>query len=190
MPNRMGMLIQERLEAIRRRIGRIADRVAKGTYTPPRKLAPRTTPPRRPPWKPSELPINRGWLASLLAGQANSGSAQYRGGLDGVLRTPEFHALIEAAPGAMERPVRSLCWMLGLAPPDIQKRPRKPRQPRPPPEPPEPAAPEDMTGSEILQSPSAPDHLRAKWAKPPGSLSNRLYRKRPAPRARGSPKTA
>jgi hypothetical protein len=39
--------------------------------------------------------------------------------------------LIEAAPLTLGRPLRSLCWMLKLTPPEILAPPKRPRKPRP-----------------------------------------------------------
>ena len=44
---------------------------------------------------------------------------QYRGHLMDLLHDPEMVALIQAAPEAMGRPLRSLCRLLGLRPPPI-----------------------------------------------------------------------
>jgi hypothetical protein len=158
---------------------RLIPRLAAGTYKPRPKTGPRKTPPKRTPKPPDTPRKKRNWLSALLL-------EPHRGSLDRLLREPAMVALIQAAPGETVRPLRSLCFMLGLPAPDILKLPRKPRQPKARPETPKPAEPAAMTGSEILMSPSAPEHIRAQWAKPKGSISNRLYRKRRPPRAENS----
>jgi hypothetical protein len=166
----------ERLQAFLWRMERLTARLAAGTYKPRPKTGPRKNPIQRTPQKPTEARKKRNWLSALLL-------EPHRGSLDRLLREPAMVALIETAPAETVRPLRSLCFMLGLPAPDILKLPRKPRQPKARPETPAPAA---MTGSEILMSASAPEHLRAQWAKPKGSISNRLYRKRRPPRAKNS----
>ena len=52
-------------------------------------------------------------------------SQQARAALCHLFQDPEMIALMQAAPGAMRRPIRSLCWMLGTTPPSILARPRR-----------------------------------------------------------------
>jgi hypothetical protein len=64
----------------------------------------------------------------------------FAGMLDGLLHDPEMVALMQAAPAAMGRPIRSLCRMLGVHPPPAVALPRrKPAQraqrEKPPPDP-------------------------------------------------------
>jgi len=62
-------------------------------------------------------------------------------------------ALLAAAPAAMARPIRSLCWMLRVDPPAALDRPAKPRPPRQTPSAPEPppSSPPDPPLPEWLQ---------------------------------------
>ncbi len=70
---------------------------------------------------------NFGWLAALLGDDAPA----FRAALRDMLRDPEIMKLIEAAPNTLGRPLRSLCWMLKLTPPEILAPPKRPRKPRP-----------------------------------------------------------
>jgi hypothetical protein len=65
----------------------------------------------------------------------------HRNMIERMLGDPEIKALLEAAPAAMGRPIRSLCWMLGIDPPAILARPPRPRRPRPKKEKPAPFPP-------------------------------------------------
>jgi hypothetical protein len=103
-----------------------------------------------------------------------------RGWLGRMLQEPEVLALMETAPAEMSRPIRSLIWMLNFPKaeiPAILQRPRKPRTPRQ--KPAEPA----MTAEERRIA-------KAKWAKPRGSISNRIYRDYLPPGDRPPRKTA
>jgi len=83
----------------------------------------------------------------------------YRSQLENLLRDPEMAALLAAAPASLGRPLRSLCWMLRVDPPEILALPKKPRPPRkkppapePAPEAPEPAPPPRPEGPEWLRT--------------------------------------
>jgi len=86
----------------------------------------RPSPSTRSPWPPELLPATFGWLLPFLM----PGQIGIRSGLQDILRDPEMIALIEAAPVSLSRPLRSLCWMLGLRPPPILA-PRPGRAARP-----------------------------------------------------------
>jgi hypothetical protein len=145
----------DRISIFIRRMQWLIARLAAGTYKPRPKTGPRKKPIQRKPEPADKSPRRkRGWLvAALVEGQG------YRGGLGRLLRDPDMVALIEAAPAEMVRPLRSLCYMLGMPAPAVLPKLRapKPRAPRPK------RAP--MSAAE-----------KAKWAKPRGSISNRLYR--------------
>ena len=152
----VGLLI-ERLKGIRQRFNEIAARVQAGTYVP-RRSAPRQPGPKqytvRRPRQPSPLPPQtRGWLLKLVPEAAANGSQ-----FQFLFRDPAMAALLAAAPAALGRPLRSLCWMLGATPPPViaaPKRPAqppKPRKPRPKREPLPPAYP--------ITSPDAPAWMR------------------------------
>ncbi len=118
-----------RLGRMRAFIYRIIDMIRDGTYVPRQRKPleePRKTPEQKP--KPSGwIPQKFGWLAALLGDDA----AAFRGALRDMLRDPEIMELIEAAPITLGRPLRSLCWMLKLTPPEILTPPKRPRKPRP-----------------------------------------------------------
>ena len=116
--------INARIREIKLRITRIAERLRDGTYVP-RRTGPRRPPAIRRPWQPSKLPTKRGWLLKLVPD-----AVCFRSKLEILLCDPEMAALLAAAPEAIGRPFRSLCWMLRMPPPKILARPKKPRKPR------------------------------------------------------------
>jgi hypothetical protein len=123
----LALLILTRIRLINQRFGRIAARIRDGRYVCRIVAAPSrgATKPR----PPSELPQKFGWLLRLLPEAAG-----HRAQLEHLFRDAEMVALLEAAPKSLGRPLRSLCWMLGLQPPTIlapPARPPKPRKPRP-----------------------------------------------------------
>jgi hypothetical protein len=116
-----------RLKTLRDRFGRLARRIALGTYRPRKPAGRRAAPmPRRGAESP--IPRRRGWL-----GEALPEAAQYRGMLLHLLNDPQTRALAATAPAEMGRILRPLCWMLNLAPPPCLAAPK--RRPRPKPEP-------------------------------------------------------
>jgi hypothetical protein len=127
-------LIVDRLRTIKQRVARLAARIRDGRYAP-RRGTPRH--PRPGPRRADTLPRQFGWLVPLVPE-----ALVYRALLESLLLDPEMAALLAAAPGAMRRPLRSLCRMLGLAPPAILAppipAPRQPAQVPPPPTPPPP----------------------------------------------------
>ena len=145
------VLIVDRIREIKQHFARIAALIRNGNYAP-RRFAPRRPQAEPKPRQPSKLPSKFGWLLPLAPGAVGS-----RSQLQNLLRDPEVAALIAAAPTSLGRPHRSLCWMLGLRPPEIfplPATPRKPRQkpppapkaPAPEPPPPFPEPPEWMRG--------------------------------------------
>jgi hypothetical protein len=131
----LAVLIIGRLIDIQQRFTRIAERVGAGTYSP-RRSGPRRPPMEKKPRRPNPLPSRPAWLLSLvpevpaLASQLNL-----------LLADPEMTALLAAAPGAMRRPLRSLCRMLGVDPPPVLALPPRPRRPPKAPAPPRPSRP-------------------------------------------------
>ena len=122
-------LIITRIRDAKQAFARLAARIDAGTYAPRRRAS---TPPRppavqkpRPP--PNPLARKFGWLLPLVPG-----AVVFGGQLDSLLRDPEMAALLAAAPVSLRRPLRSLCWMLRVEPPDIVARPARPAQPRKP----------------------------------------------------------
>jgi hypothetical protein len=101
--------------------------------------APATSPRARKPPPRDKLPRRRGWLTRLLIPRHDAN--HHRNMIERMLGDPEIKALLEAAPAAMGRPIRSLCWMLGIDPPAILARPPRPRRPRPKKEKPAPFPP-------------------------------------------------
>ena len=86
---------------------------------------------------------SRRWLLALVPDAIG-----HRSQLENQLRDPETVALLAAAPDALRRSLRSLCWMLFLAPPPILAHPARTKPPaapapaiQPPPPRPPPAAP-------------------------------------------------
>ena len=135
----LALLILNRIRLVNQCFRRIAERVRDGRYRPRGITAPRRGAAK--PRPPNKLPSKFGWLPKLLP-DANG----YRAQLECLFRDPAMVALLEAAPKSLGRPLRSLCHMLGLPPPDILAAPRRPAKPRPPrpqppPEPPEPPPP-------------------------------------------------
>jgi hypothetical protein len=138
----LNVFISTRIIGHRQRIYDIVDRIRAGTYLPRRRPAASAAPspperPPRPPRPPGPVRQSLGWLLPLIPPywQANG----YRSALESLLAEPEMVALIEAAPVALGRPLRSLCWMLGLKRPPVLAPPRRrSRRPEtsPPPSPP------------------------------------------------------
>ena len=159
-------LITERLRGIKRSFLRLAASIQAGRYRR-RAFSARPRDARIPADK---LPKTPGWLEGFLPE-----TVHFRGFLDEMLRDPEMEALIQSAPDALGRPLRSLCRMIGLRPPPILARPPRaapaPRQ-----------APPARTPETPPAKPPAPRH------KPPAAP-----RFRPAPAAvpaRASPRPA
>jgi len=120
-------LIVTRIRDAKQAFARLAARIDAGTYAPRRRSS---TPPRppavqkpRPP--PNPLARKFGWLPPLVPG-----AVVFGGQLETLLRDPGMAAILAAAPVSLRRPIRSLCWMLRVRPPDILARPAKPRPPR------------------------------------------------------------
>jgi hypothetical protein len=109
----LALLILDRIRVINQRFARIAARIAAGSYTP------RRAPPHRrlaapKPRRKNPLPQGVAWLLKLVPETASYGSQ-----LQFLLADPAMAALLAAAPASLRRPVRSLCHMLGVAPPPI-----------------------------------------------------------------------
>jgi len=119
-------LIITRIRDAKQAFARLAARIDAGTYAPRRRSGPPRPPTDRKP-RPPPNPLCRkfGWLLPLVPAAVAS-----RGHLENLLRDPEMAALLAAAPVSLARPIRSLCWMLRVRPPDILARPAKPRPPR------------------------------------------------------------
>ena len=120
-------LIVERLRRIKQRFAYLAARVGDGLYVPRRRAALPRRRPGQPPPPRNPLPQKFGWLLPLVPDAVG-----YRSQLEHLFRDPEMVALLAAAPTAMRRPLRSLCWMLRLPPPPILSPPPRPKPPRGP----------------------------------------------------------
>jgi hypothetical protein len=140
-------LVVRRWQQIRQSLDRIVARLRAGTYKPRQRRTAkphtRASPSVRKPIPPGTPAQKFGWLLPLIParkGEYWHANAE-RERLERLLYEPEMVTLIQAAPAALGRPLRSLCWMFGLKPPPILAPPRspkpkpapKPRAPRPPP---------------------------------------------------------
>jgi hypothetical protein len=141
----LNVFITSRLIGYRQRIDDIVARIRAGTYVRRRPSskprAPATVP--RPPRPPGPVKQSFGWVLPLIPPYWNANG--YGAALESLLADPEMVALIQAAPVALGRPLRSLCWMLRLKPPPVLAPPKRsvPRPTTPPapdPKPPAPAA--------------------------------------------------
>ena len=167
------ILIQGRFYRIRHQIYRLIERIQAGTYVP-RRAARRRAAAAGRARQPGPLTYSFGWLEPLLPE-----TIQFRAALHTLLQDPEMVALIQAAPAAMGRPLRSLCWMLRLQPPPILARPRPAAPPpAPPPDPPPEPAPD--TATQALPAQPPPARAKTPRAKTPPT-------RRPPPRACGPP---
>ena len=127
--NALVVLIINRLRGIQQRVAHLVAQIQAGTFVPRRYPATRKPPTVTRPREPSKLPQKFGWLVPLLPASYGNG---YRSQLLHLFRDPEMAALFAAAPAALRRPLRSLCWMMRIDPPDIFALPQKPKPPRPP----------------------------------------------------------
>ena len=137
VPHMLLVQIIERLRVIKQRTADLVAQVQAGTFVQRRYPATRKSPTVGKPREPSKLPKKFGWLVPLLP-DCNS----YRAALITLLSQPETAALFADGPIALRRPLRSLCWMLRVEPPDFLSLPTKPRPSRakirPAPQPPAP----------------------------------------------------
>jgi hypothetical protein len=120
--------IIDRIRGIKQRFARLAAAIREGRYAP-RSFVPCRNPAARRPRRPGPLPQNFGWLLPLVPD-----AVCYRSQLEHLLRDPEMVALLAEAPASLARPLRSLCWMLRVAPP-ANLAPARPARPPPPPPP-------------------------------------------------------
>jgi hypothetical protein len=129
LPLSLIALIIDRIRGINQRVASLAARIGAGDHLP-RRFAPRRPPAAPRPRAPAKLPQKFGWLLPLVPDAVG-----YRSQLENLLRDPEMAALLAAAPASLSRPLRSLCWMLRLTPPDILARPPSARPKSRPPKP-------------------------------------------------------
>ncbi len=155
----LALLILDRLRTINQAFARLAARIGAGKYAPRRPAdAPRQGENRKPRG-PNKLPQGFAWLVKLVPETAVYGSQ-----LQVLFADPAMAALLAAAPGPIGRPLRSLCRMLGVAPPPIlapppavrpRTRPPKPERPPAPPRPKKPGKPRYVFG--LRYPPPLPD---------------------------------
>jgi hypothetical protein len=93
---------------------RIVEMIRAGTYRPGQ------------PRKPSEEP-----RAERAAAAAQKPLRPCGGKFISLLPQPEMSSTIAQAPEALGRPVRPLCWAVGVKAPAIISPPKRPRKPRP-----------------------------------------------------------
>ncbi len=108
------ILIWRRLRRIGNRCAVVAARLQAGKLRRRAVLRPRPAlPAARPtrPCRPRPLPHGFAWLVRMVPDTAGGASQ-----LCHLLTQPDMQALIAAAP-QVGRPLRSLCWMLGVRPP-------------------------------------------------------------------------
>ena len=168
LPGPLIILICSRLRRIAGRLAGIAARLQAGRLR--RRAAPRPRPAQpaaRPerPRRPRPLPDGFAWLVRLVP-DAAGGASQLRH----LLAEPEMAAFIAAAPQSA-RPLRSLCWMLGIRPPPGLNpvRGMPPAAPDPPAaaDPPAPAAAPLGPPSPSRASPPLPPLLHLSGCGPP-----------------------
>jgi hypothetical protein len=185
----LNILISARIIAYRQRICDIVARIRGGTYIFRRRTAKPRAPVKSsgPPRPPGLVKQCFGWVLPLLPPYWNANG--YSAELESLLADPEMVALIEAAPVALGRPLRSLCWMLRVKPPPhlAPARRKSPRRPSPRPDMPPVATAEAAAQAPLPASPppaSAPPARRH----PPRSPRRRSAA--PPPRACGPPHPA
>jgi hypothetical protein len=158
------MLIMNRIRTINHAFARLAARIGEGKFFPRRRPAATHRPTAPRPRGQNPLPQGFAWMLKLVPGTAVYGSQ-----LQHLLAEPEMAALIAAAPAAMARTLRPLCWMLGISPPPILALPPRPKPPRPPAPEPEAPSPSD----------SRPRTRLGFYKGPPPMLPSMLHRSGP-----------
>jgi hypothetical protein len=154
-------LIIDRIRGIKQRFARLAARIRDGRYAVRSVAAPHR--PAAKPRRPNKLPQTFGWLLKLVPDAVGS-----RSQLENLFRDPDMAALMEAAPASLGRPLRSLCHMLGVRPPDILAPPAKPRPPpKTPPAVPEPPPPRPEPPAWLRMPPSRTRWTLARTGGPP-----------------------
>ena len=109
----LARLILDRIRASNQRFRRIADHITAGTYVP-RRCPRRGRHADQKPRRRNPLPQGFAWLTRLVPETAAYGSQ-----LQVLFADAEMAALMAAAPAPLRRPLRSLCRMLGIAPPPV-----------------------------------------------------------------------
>ena len=142
--------IIERLRVIKQRFVGLAARIQAGRYKFRVVTAPHRGAAKPRPADP--LPKKFGWLLPMVPD-----AVCYRSQFEWLLRDAEMVALVQAAPASMRRPLRSLCHILGLRPPEILALPKKPR---PPPKPKTPAAAPEPPPEPRVPPPELPEWIR------------------------------
>jgi hypothetical protein len=133
----LAVLISRRIMDARQRFYRLMERIRGGKFRPRKPAAPRKTPiqpaerpARKPPPKPADPMFKQfGWMLRLMPG-TDSGHPHHA--LKELFEDPELAPILTAAPAAVWRELRPLCWMLGVRRPAILAPPPRPRPPRKP----------------------------------------------------------
>ncbi len=132
LPIPLLVLVWTRIRRASIRIARLAARAASGK-PPIVRRAPRAAPTNPAPRKPARrLPRRAGWLIGPVPAAGG-----YASQLQYLLTQPDMVALLDAAPG-IDRLLRPLCRMLGVARPKLPPRPTTPRPTTPRPTTPRP----------------------------------------------------
>jgi hypothetical protein len=133
-------------------------------------------PPPTTPWEKLALPRGFGWLLQVVPETRQTG-----GQVQFWMDDPELPELLAKAP-QLGRPLRSLCYMMGIRPPPALRPPPRPRRPRPPR--PRAVRREPAPAADFADAPSSPSGPAAVLVKPPTEaeiLSWMPGQKRPMP---------
>jgi hypothetical protein len=109
---------------------RIIEQIRAGTFVQrkPRKPSEEPTAERaaavRKPLPPGQLPKKFGWYARFVPESLRPFGCNFTY----LVQQPEMAPLIAAAPEALGRPLRALCWAFGVKPPAIIAPPKRPKQ--------------------------------------------------------------
>jgi hypothetical protein len=112
---------------------RIIEQIRAGTYVQrkPRQTSEEPKAERqaavRKPLPPGQLPKKFGWYARFVPESLRPFGCNFTH----LVQQPEMAPLIAAAPEALGRPLRALCWAFGVKPPAIIAPPKRPRRPKP-----------------------------------------------------------
>jgi hypothetical protein len=135
LPQLLTMMIDRRVIGARQRFYRLVERIRAGKYHPRTPATPRPTAiepaekPPKPPPKPGHPMFRQfGWMLRLMPG-TESGHPHHA--LKELFEDPELAPILTAAPAAVWRELRPLCFMLGVKRPALLAPPPKPRPPKP-----------------------------------------------------------
>jgi hypothetical protein len=132
LPLVLVMLIGRRIIDARQRFYRLVERIRAGKFClrkpastrPAAPGQPSEKPPRKPPCAPANPMFAKfGWMNRLMPG-AESGHCHHA--LLNLFEDPTLAPLLAAAPAAVWRELRPLCWMLGVRRPALLAPPPRP----------------------------------------------------------------